>query len=168
MADRVINGLLTVLGLALIAMVALSVWNVFSRYVPASAILWADEVLVFAMIMLAWLGAIACAWRNFVIRMDILVNILPTAIQRTLSLIQLCLVAGICLWTAWLSWAYVLRLFRFGMTSDAAGLPLWIVHGAITLSLFVMAMIALLRFVRLAIWGRQQGWQGRLATGEKQ
>ena len=39
----------------------MSVWNVFSRYVLASAILWADEVLVFAMIMLAWLGAIACA-----------------------------------------------------------------------------------------------------------
>lgn len=148
-ADKAMNLFLTGLGLALIAMVALSIWNVFSRYVLGAAILWADELLVFAMIVLTWLGAIICAWRNFAIRMDILVDALPPKMRGALQLAQLVLVAAICLWAAWLSWGYVVRLFRFGMTSDAAGVPLWLVHGAITLGLFAMALIALVRFVGL-------------------
>lgn len=160
------NGFLTVLGLGLIAMVALSVWNVISRYIFNAAILWADEVTVFAMIVLAWLGAIVCAWCDFVIRMDILVNTLPRAMRRAMALFQLALVAGICLWTAWLSWGYVARLVRFGMTSDAAGIPLWIVHGSITLSLVAMALIALLRLVRLLIHGHDNLWQPRAPTGD--
>lgn len=164
--DRAMNGFLTVLGLALIAMVALSVWNVISRYVFNAAILWADEVAVFAMIVLAWLGAIICAWRDFVIRMDILVSALPRAVRRAIALLQLILVAGICLWTAWLSWGYVARLLRFGMTSDAAGIPLWLVHGSITLSLIVMALIALLRLARLIIHGRDNLWPARAPTGD--
>lgn len=165
-ADRVMNLFLTGLGLVLIAMVALSFWNVFSRYVLGAAILWADEVLVFAMIGLAWLGAIICAWRDVVIRMDILVDALPPLLRGVLCLIQFGLVAAICFWAAWLSWGYVARLFRFGMTSDAAEVPLWIVHGAITLSLFAMALIALMRAVRLVIRGRDDFWQSRLAAGE--
>lgn len=160
------NGFLTVLGLALIAMVALSVWNVISRYIFSAAILWADEVAVFAMIGLVWLGAIVCAWRDFVIRMDILVSTLPRAIRRAMVLLQLILVAGICLWTSWLSWGYVARLVRFGMTSDAAGIPLWIVHASITLSLIAMALIALFRLARLIIHGCDHLWQTYTPSGD--
>ncbi len=164
--DKAMNGFLTVLGLVLIAMVMLSVWNVVSRYVFNAAILWADEIAVFAMIVLAWLGAIVCAWRDFVVRMDILVSALPRATRRVMALLQLVLVGGICIWTAWLSWGYVARLVRFGMTSDAAGIPLWLVHGSITLSLIAMALIALLRLARLIFHGRDDLWQTYTTSGD--
>ena len=146
--DRLANGFLVLLGLALLAMVALSVWNVFSRYLFSRSLLWADEIAVFAMIMLGWLGAIVCAWRGMEIRMSILTDFLPQGARRGLNLVQLVVAAGLCGWTAWLSWGYVKRLLRFGMTSDGAGIPVWIVHISVTLSLAFMALIALYRLTR--------------------
>lgn len=146
--DRLANGFLVFLGLVLLAMVALSVWNVFSRYLFAKSLLWADEIAVFAMIMLGWLGAILCAWKGMEIRMSVLSDMAPLRFRRGLGVAQLVLAVVLCGWTAWLSWVYVARLLRFGMTSDSAGIPVWIVHIAVTASLAAMAVIALYRLTR--------------------
>ena len=140
---RGMTALATLLGLALLAMVALSVWNVVARYIFNAALLWADEVAIFAMIVVTWIGAIVVSWRRTEISMNMIVAMLPTGWQRPIGALQQAITAAICGWVAWLSWAYVARVFRFGMTSDAARLPLWIFHSTITLSLICMALIAL-------------------------
>ena len=99
--DRAASVLLFLLGLLLIAMVCLSVYNVISRYVFNSALLWADEITVFAMMVLAWLGAVACGWRNADIRMDILSNRMPRRLQHLNHILQQAIIAALCLWVAW-------------------------------------------------------------------
>lgn len=148
-SDRIINGLATLLGMGLIAMVLLSVYNVVSRYIFSDALLWADEIAVFAMIVITWLGAIVCAWRKIDIRMEILTAILPRRLRFALAIVQQTVIAGLCTWVAWLSYGYVARVFKFNMTSDSAGIPIWFVHGAITFGLAAIAMIAALRIVWL-------------------
>ena len=100
--DRAAGGLMKVLGILLIAMVALSVWNVVARYVFGSALLWADEVATFAMVVLAYLGAVACAWRGTEIRMDLLTSMLPEGAQRAILMLQQAVVAALLFWVAWL------------------------------------------------------------------
>ena len=145
------NALATLLGLALLAMVGLSVWNVVARYVFNAALLWADEVAVFAMIVVTWIGAIGVSWRRTEIAMNMIVTMMPASWQKPIGAIQQAITAGVCTWVAWLSWAYVEKVFRFGMTSDAARLPVWIFHGTITLSLVCMALIALWRLGAILI-----------------
>lgn len=153
---RGMNGLAVVLGLVLLAMVGLSVWNVIARYLFNSALLWADEVAIFAMIVLTWLGAVVAAWRASEISMSLLVGMLPATWQKPIRIVQQLIIAGICGWVTWLSWGYVTRLFRFGMTSDAARLPVWIFHGTITLSLACIALIAVWRMIDLLLSDRSQ------------
>ncbi len=138
----------TILGLGLIAMVLLSVSNVVSRYVFDSALLWADEAVVFAMIVLVWLGGIICAWERSELRMSPLVDRLTPRASRWLRILQHLLVAGTCGLAAWLSFGFVRRVFIFGMTAEATGIPVWTVHVAVTISLTVITLIALRHAVK--------------------
>lgn len=149
--DRAIGGLLALLGLGLIAMIGLSTWNVVARYVLNRALLWADEVAVFSMIALAFLGAVVCAWRQAEIRMDILSGLLPAGWQRLVLIAQNLVMFALCAWVAWQSLAFIRRALRIGMRSDAAGIPIWLIHSVIPASLAVIALIAALRALRLVL-----------------
>ena len=146
--DRLAKGLLVLLGLMLLAMVALSVLNVVGRYVFSASLLWADEIAVFGMIVMGWLGAIVVAWRRMDIRMSILSDLFPERVQFWLGMVVQLMTAVLCGWVAWLSWGYVSRLFQFGMKSDAAQIPTWTVHAAVTVGLAGMALIACIKLVQ--------------------
>lgn len=146
LGDRLVRGLLFILGCALIGLMCLGIWNIFSRYVLGKAVLWADEITIFGVIVLTWIGAIVNAWRGSEIRMGIIVEMLPSRLQLAIDIFQQAVIAGLCLWVAWLSWGYVCRLFQFGMKSDAAQIPTWTVHISVTIGL---AFIALISFVSL-------------------
>jgi TRAP-type C4-dicarboxylate transport system permease small subunit len=146
--DRFAQGVLVLLGLMLLAMVALSVWNVMSRYLFSASLLWADEIAVFGMIAMGWLGAIVVAWRRMDIRMSVVSEMLPAGMQRWVMIVQHLTTGLLCGWVAWLSWGYVARLLKFGMTSDGARIPLWTVHICITISLAVLSAVALVRLVQ--------------------
>jgi TRAP-type transport system small permease protein len=147
--DRLVAGFLALLGIILIGLVLLGVYNVVSRYAFGRAVLWADEAAVFGMIVLTWFGAAVSFWKGTEIRMDILSASVSAPARRVLLVIQeflmVCLMGGL----AWQSFNYVLRVFRFGMRSDSTGLPLWIVHASIALSLAAIAIISVFRLFRL-------------------
>ncbi|MCB1389735.1 MAG: TRAP transporter small permease subunit [Rhodobacteraceae bacterium] len=146
---RLAEALAKGLALVLLAMVALSGWNVAARYVFNAAVLWADEIAVFGLIALTWLGAIVVAAQGRDLRMDLLVAALPVRWQRPIALVQMLIVAGTCGWAAWLSYGYVVRVWRIGMTSDTARVPIWPVHALVPVSLAALCLIALWRAFRL-------------------
>lgn len=147
LVTRLVFWLQTLLGMGLIAMVGLSVYNVFRRYVLNDALLWADEAAVFAMIVIAWLGAIVVCWKHMEIRMDFLADAAPSRIKRALDLMRFGVTCGVCFWCAWLSYGYVAKVHQFNMTSDAARIPVWYFHAAITIGLVAMGVLALVRLV---------------------
>ena len=147
--DRIANGVLTLLGILLIATVTLSVYNVVSRYVFNSALLWADEIAVFAMIVIAWLGAVVCGWKSAEIKMDIFVEALPERLRLVVNLTHQALMAVLCLWIAWQAVPYIGRAYAVGMRADASGTPLWLIHAVIPLSFLMIAVIAAVRFALL-------------------
>nr|WP_323782985.1 TRAP transporter small permease [Amylibacter sp.] len=147
--DKFASALQALLGVMLIAMVCLSVYNVISRYVFNSALLWADEIAVFAMIALAWLGAVVCGWRSAEIRMEILTSLLPSGAQRWVTILQQLVIAVLCAWVAWQALPYITRAYAIGMRSDASGFPVWLIHAVIPFSLVLVALIAALRCIRV-------------------
>lgn len=144
-ADLCVRVVFAVLAVLLLAVLCLSLVNVAGRYLLGRSVLWSDEVNVYAMIGLTWLGAAAGMWRRAEIRIDILADGLPAGPRRWLAFGTDLTSAGVCGYAAWLSVGYVLRLHRIGMVSDMAGLPLWIVHGMLPLSLGCMTLVFLLR-----------------------
>jgi TRAP-type C4-dicarboxylate transport system permease small subunit len=80
------------LGGALIVAVLYNFVNVVGRYVFGETFISADEVQIYIMVYIAFLGAAVATWRRVHLRMDVLVQRLPRAAKATLAALELALV----------------------------------------------------------------------------
>jgi TRAP-type C4-dicarboxylate transport system permease small subunit len=146
--DRLFHGLEIVLSIAFIAIVLLNFANIVGRYGFGSALIWADEVQVFTMVALTFLGAAIVTWRRRHLRMDVVSNTFPRPIRKLLILVESLLMLAMCAFAAWQASIYTWRMFVLGRTSDTAGLPMWIVHGTVAFGLALITIVALLQLSR--------------------
>ena len=118
-----------VLAVAFILAVLLNFTNVVGRYLFGLSFLGADEVEVFVMVAMTFLGAVVVTRRNEHLRMDVLVQFMPAWLQlalRILEQIVLIVLAGLVVSE---SFYYARQMLRIGRTSDMSGTPMWIPHG---------------------------------------
>ncbi len=75
--DRMARAIELALALAFIVAVLLNFGNVVGRYVFGVSLLASDEVQVFIMVAMTFLGAVVVTRRNEHLRMDVLVQFMP-------------------------------------------------------------------------------------------
>ena len=138
-----------VLAYAFIAAVALNFINVIGRYGFGSSILSADELQIFIMVFMTFLGAAVVAWRNQHLRMDVVVNALPAPIRRLVRIAELAVIVILTVFVLWNSTYYAEQMFNIGRVSDMARVPMWIPHGAVAVGFGLMALVACLRLVQV-------------------
>ncbi|HEV2570579.1 TRAP transporter small permease [Methylocella sp. CPCC 101449] len=150
MVNRVVGSLMRILevtlGVALIAIVLLNFANVVGRYVFNHSLLGAEEVQVYTMIWIAFLGAGIVTWRNMHLRMDAIAINFPQPVKTALRWIEAALaiaVVGYAITQS--SWFYVNRIFAFGSKSDVAHIPMWIPHSAVLIGLGLVIIMLILR-----------------------
>jgi len=137
------------------AMVVLNVANVVARRVIGSAIPAADELMVFGMVWLVFLGVILVTGQDRHLRFDILSRTLTGRWKDVHGAITDLLLAALAAYVATQSWDVVGRLIRFDQRSMAAGIPMAIPHAAVFVGLAGTALLAAARAVfRLAAIGR--------------
>jgi TRAP-type C4-dicarboxylate transport system permease small subunit len=139
-----------VLALAFIAAVLLNFTNAVGRYLFGVSLLGSDEVQVFVMVAMTFLGAVVVTRRNEHLRMDVLVQFMPAPVRLALRIAEqlvLVIVAGFVLSQ---SYFYASQMLRIGRTSDMAGVPMWIPHGFVALGFALILLIAAWRLVTVA------------------
>jgi TRAP-type C4-dicarboxylate transport system permease small subunit len=144
-----------VLAFAFIVAVLLNFTNVVGRYLFGLSLLGSDEVQVFIMVAMTFLGAVVVTRRNEHLRMDALIRFMPTVVRVLLRIAEqvlLILLAGFVLSQ---SYFYAAQMFRIGRTSDMAGVPMWIPHGAVALGFALILLIACWRLVTTVITRRE-------------
>ncbi len=148
--DRLATSLL---GLLLLALVLLNVANAAGRYLFGRALPGADEILLYGMIWLVFLGLIQVTAKRRHLCLDLLERQLPGRGRALQRLLVDLLIACLCGYLASQSWIVVQRLNSIGQTSMAAGLPMAWVHGGLLVGLAATALTAalqsLLRLVSL-------------------
>ncbi len=152
-----------VLAYAFIAAVALNFINVIGRYVFDDTILSADELQIFIMVFMTFLGAAVVAWRNQHLRMDVLVNALPLPAHRLIKIAELMVIVILTAFVLWNSAYYAKQMFDIGRVSDMAQVPMWILHGVVAAGFGLMALIAALRLVEIVTGRAPDG--GTSGTG---
>jgi len=152
-------GIERALAYAFIAAVGLNFINVVGRYGFGITILSADELQIFIMVFMTFLGAAVVAWRNQHLRMDVLVNALPASLRRGVRIFELAVVAILASFVLWNSTYDAQQMFNFGRVSDMGRVPMWIPHGAVAAGFGLIAFVACLRLVQMST--------GRLADSEK-
>jgi TRAP-type transport system small permease protein len=168
MADRIFNVLANLierlLALAFVFAVALNFVNVLARYLFDAPILAADEIQIYIMIWITFLGAVVVTWRRQHLRMDVLVQAFPPRLQQVLRLLELALMGLLAGFMLWHSWDYTARMFMIGRASDTAGIPLWLVHAALAVGFGLIALICLFRLA----FTRDSAASGATAGREKE
>ena len=147
--DALALGLERLLGLALIAAVVFNFVNVVGRYILGQTFIAADEVQVYIMVYIAFLGAAVATWRRMHLRMDVLVHRLPRRIQAALAATELALVLVLAAFVLYVSLGYVAQMAGLDARSQNAGIPMWIPHSAIVMGFGLIAVLAVLQIVQL-------------------
>lgn len=145
--DRLTRVIELALALAFIIAVALNFTNVVGRYLFGRSLLGADEVQVFIMVAMTFLGAAIVTHRNEHLRMDVLVQFMPDQVRLGLRIAEQALLIALAYFVLSQSYFYASQMLRIGRTSDMAGVPMWIPHGAVVLGFALILLIALWRLV---------------------
>lgn len=139
--ERLSKALGVVLALLLIAMIVLNFVNVVCRYGFGFSIQGADEVQVFGLVWLTFLGAVVVSWRNQHLRMDVVLVTLPSLVQRVVRLLETFCFMIVGTFIAVHSFSYTSRMFQLGSASDMAGVPTWIPHSAVVIGFALMVLV---------------------------
>jgi TRAP-type C4-dicarboxylate transport system permease small subunit len=148
--DAIARAIELVLALAFIVAVLLNFGNVVGRYVFGVSLLGSDEVQVFIMVGMTFLGAVVVTRRNQHLRMDVLVGFMPASVRMLLRFAEQLLLAVLAAFLLTQSFFYARQMFRLGRASDMAGVPMWIPHGTIALGFGLILVVALWRFIVMA------------------
>lgn len=131
------------LGALLIAMVLLNVANAAGRYLFGKAIAGSDELLVFAMVWLVFLGAVLVTARQGHLGFDIAARLLTGGPQRLLHSVRHLVVAALAGYVALQSWAVLQKLIKVDQSSMALGVPMAIPHAAVLVSFLLILVFSL-------------------------
>ena len=142
--NKLMTAIERILALAFIGAVCLNFANVVGRYGLGRSIAGADEVQIYVMVFMAFLGAAVVSWRRQHLRMDVLVRFLPGRARTALRFCELALVVVLGSFVVVQSWRYAAQMFAIGRTSDVGDIPMWIPHGAVTLG-FALILVSALR-----------------------
>jgi TRAP-type C4-dicarboxylate transport system permease small subunit len=148
-ADAVAFAVERVLAVALIAGITLNFINVVGRYVSGFTLIGVDEIEIYILIWIAFLGAAVVTWRGQHLRMDVLLNACPPIVQRVITAAEVCVMLAIALFVAYQSFRYAERIYALGAVSDIARVPTWFPHSAIFLSFATIALIVVIRMVQV-------------------
>ena len=153
-----------VLALAFIVAVMLNFTNVVGRYLFGLSLLGSDEVQVFIMVGMTFLGAAVVTRRNEHLRMDVLVKLMPPPVRLLLRIAEQILLMVLAGFVLSQSYFYAAQMFRIGRTSDMAGIPMWIPHGAVALGFAFILLIACWRLI--TVMTRREPEQAAPADGK--
>ena len=145
--DNTANGIGILLGLALMLAVVINVTNVIGRYVFNSPVEGADEIEVYLMVALAFLGALVAHIRRRHLRMDVLARRFPPRVARVVNAAEALTAVAVCGLLTWVSFSYTARIWRLGSHSDNSHTPMWIPHSVLTVSFGLMTVVGAIRLV---------------------
>jgi TRAP-type C4-dicarboxylate transport system permease small subunit len=146
-SDRVAGVAQKVLGGALIVCVLLNFANVVARYAFNRAIFGIEEVQVYLVVAICFLGAVLVTFRHGHLRMDALVHRFSARTARIVARVEkalvVVLVSFVCIQSARFTW----QMIQIGRKSDLMEIPMWLPHGSVTLGLFMVAALCAWRLL---------------------
>lgn len=138
------------LAVGLIAAISLNFVNVIGRYLGGFTLTGVDEIEIYILIWISFLGAAVVTWRNEHLRMDVLLGACPAFVRKGVVFLETCVMLAIAVFVAIQSFRYVERIYALGAVSDIAHVPTWIPHSAIFISFSAIAFIVVAKGLRKA------------------
>jgi C4-dicarboxylate transporter, DctQ subunit len=142
-----------VMGMLMLAGVAICFANVVARYLFGYALFWAEEVMVFLIIWGVFIGVAAAAYDRAHLNMDLFSQSFRGSVLAFLNAARVAVFLAACVFMIVQSWQVVALFYQGGVTSISAGVPKWISHLSLPVGFALMALAVLAR-LKLYLSGR--------------
>jgi TRAP-type C4-dicarboxylate transport system permease small subunit len=150
-----LNGLVAILqvltAVLLIVAVALNFANIIGRYMFNAPIASAEEVMLFLLVAVVFLGNGLVSWEGKQIRMDVIVHALPPTVRRILEVFADLTMMVVSIMLIVFAWPVIDMLYDFDQRSPAAGVPLFIPQALIPVGLGLMIFLTAARLIKSGI-----------------
>jgi len=147
-ANAVAFALERILAVALIAGIVLNFINVVGRYLSGYTLIGADEIEIYILIWIAFLGAAVVTWRGDHLRMDVLLSSCPVLVRQIAAFAEICVMLVVAVFVAYQSFRYVEKIYALGAVSDIARVPTWFPHSAVFVCFATVSLIMVVRAVQ--------------------
>ena len=147
----------------LLVSVVVNLTNVVGRYVFDAPIGSAEEVMLFLLVAIVFLGNSVVAWERKQIRMDVFLHLLPPAVRQALDVLADLAAIAVSVILIVLGWPAITMLAEFDQRSQAAEIPLAIPQALVPIGLALTAILITARLVagrtrrRMPFAGPDQG-----------
>jgi C4-dicarboxylate transporter DctQ subunit len=132
---------------ALTGIVVINAANVASRYFFGSAFAWAEELMIFLMMLTVFAGAATATWRSAHIRIELLVDTLPSRLRFAAGVVIVVCIVLVLMVLAAVNFRIVSMLYAFDQRSLALGIPLFIPQGFVAVGLALIVGLTVLKFM---------------------
>lgn len=158
--SQVIIGLLTrldlwigrieasILSLAIIAMAANTIANVFGRYLFNQSLYFSDELNQFLIVIITFMGLGYITRKGKHIRMSAFYDMLSARWQKIFMIVIALLTSAVMFVLAWYALEYVLKIARRGRVTPALQFPLYLTYVWVALGLLIGAIQYLLTAIK--------------------
>jgi TRAP-type C4-dicarboxylate transport system permease small subunit len=140
-------GIQVLTAVLLLIAVALNFANIVGRYVFLSPIASAEEVMLFLLVGIVFLGNSVVGYEGRQLRMDVLINALPPTPRRVFEIAADVAVIVVCVTLIVLGWPAVQMLAEFDQRSEAAEIPLVVPQALVPIGLALNAILVAVRMV---------------------
>ena len=137
------------IGLALLATTLIIFVNVIMRYFMNESLTWAEEVVKYLMIWIAFIGGSACFRKGVHVSIDFFLDIVPKRAQ----IVMVAIITLICTAFSGVMAFYGIKTVEFiqsnGQVSPALSMPMWIPYLAIPIGFALMTIRNLDIFIQI-------------------
>jgi TRAP-type C4-dicarboxylate transport system permease small subunit len=131
----------------LLVAVAINFANIVGRYGFMSPIASAEEVMLFLLVGIVFLGNSVVGFEGKQLRMDVLLHALPPRLRHALELLADLTMIAVCIALIVLGWPAIEMLAEFDQRSQAADIPLVIPQALVPIGLGLNAFLVGARLV---------------------
>jgi TRAP-type C4-dicarboxylate transport system permease small subunit len=143
--------------ISLLGIVAINGANVVARYVFRWPFAWAEEMMLFLMILAVSAGSIAVTWRNLHIRIDTFIERASLAVRRVALVIGTLVSIAAIVTVVISSFRVIVLLYELDQRSDALRAPAWITQSFIPIALGTIALIMGIKLLTALAETRRSG-----------
>ncbi len=103
--------------------------------------------MLFLMVLAVVSGAVVVSWRQSHVRIEAIAMRLPLSLRRVVAVLIGLMSIAVLLVVGSGSFDVVQLLFSFDQRSDALDAPMWLPQSVLTVGLFLMALIIMVRLI---------------------
>jgi TRAP-type C4-dicarboxylate transport system permease small subunit len=141
LVHRLVAVIQAITAVLMLIAVAVNFANIIGRYVFFAPIASAEEVMLFLMVGMVFLGNSVVGWQGKQLRMDVFLHAMPPALSRALDIIADLTMIVVCIILIVLGWPAVQMLAEFDQRSEAADIPLVIPQALVPIGLGLNAFL---------------------------